>query len=108
VRLLAPSTAALFSLNHLAPGVGLIGMDARDPRHAGYGYSLGTRVLVDVAESGCAGNAGEFGWDGAFNTYFWIDPKTELFGLLLMQHNPFGEYPIHREFKQTVYQALVG
>ncbi|MBK8835031.1 MAG: beta-lactamase family protein [Anaerolineae bacterium] len=108
VRLLAPSTMALFSLNQLAPGVKLIGMDPRDPRHAGYGYSLGTRVLVDVAESGCAGNAGEFGWDGAFNTYFWIDPAEDLYGLLLMQHHPFGEYPIHREFKQTVYQALVG
>jgi CubicO group peptidase (beta-lactamase class C family) len=108
VRLLAPSTMALFSLNHLAPGVKLIGMDPRDPRHAGYGYSLGTRVLVDVAESGCAGNVGEFGWDGLFNTYFWIDPKEQLYGLILLQQFPFGEYPIHREFKQTVYQALVG
>lgn len=108
IRLLAASTMALFSLNHLAPGVNVIGMDPRDPRHAGYGYSLGTRVLVNVAESGCAGNAGEFGWDGAFNTQFWIDPMEALYGLILMQHNPYGEYPIHREFKQTVYQALVG
>lgn len=107
VRLLAPSTVALFSLNLLAPGVKLIGMDPRDPRHAGYGFSLGTRVLFDVAESGCAGNVGEFGWDGAFNTYFWIDPKEQLYGLVLLQHFPYGEYPIHREFKQTVYQALV-
>ncbi|MEO6063513.1 MAG: serine hydrolase domain-containing protein [Thermoflexales bacterium] len=108
VRLLAPSTVALFSLNHLAPGVKVIGMDPREPRHAGYGYSLGTRVLVDVAQSGGAGNVGEFGWDGAFNTQFWIDPREQLYGLILMQHNPYGEYPIHREFKQTVYQALVG
>lgn len=106
VRLLAPSTVALFSLDHLAPGVKVVGMDPA--RQMGYGYSLGTRVLVDVAQSGCAGNVGEFGWDGAYNTYFWIDPKDDLYGLLLMQHNPYGEYPIHREFKQTVYQALVG
>ena len=106
VRLLAPSTVALFSLDQLAPGVKVVGTDPA--RQMGYGYSLGTRVLIDVAASGCAGNVGEFGWDGAYNTYFWIDPKDELYGLLLMQHNPYGEYPIHREFKQTVYQALLG
>jgi hypothetical protein len=35
-------------------------------------------------------------------------PAEDLYGLLLMQHQPFGEYPIHREIKQTEYQAQVG
>jgi CubicO group peptidase (beta-lactamase class C family) len=107
VRILGPSTTALFSLNLMAPGLKLVGADARDPRHEGYGFSLATRVLVDVSASGCAGNAGEFGWDGMLNTYFWVDPREALTGVLMLQRSPSGLVALHREFKQTVYQALV-
>jgi len=106
-RILSPSTVAMFSQNQMAPGLSLLGMHPRDLRHAGYGFSLGTRVLVDVAASGCAGNAGEFGWDGAFNTYFWVDPAEAMYAVLLLQRNPFGVINLHREFKQLTYQALV-
>lgn len=106
-RVLSPSTTALFSLNLMAPGLKLAGMNAKDAHHDGYGYSLATRVLVDVSASGCAGNLGEFGWDGALNTYFWVDPREALTGVLLVQRNPFGLTDLHRAFKQLVYQALV-
>lgn len=107
VRVLSPKTVALFSINH-APEEALpynFGKD--DPYHNGYGYSLGTRVLMDVSKSGVSGSVGEFGWDGAFATYFWIDPKEELYGLLMVQHSPNGHYPIHPQFKQLTYQAMV-
>jgi CubicO group peptidase (beta-lactamase class C family) len=107
VRVLSPKTVALFSINH-APEAALpynFGKD--DPYHNGYGYSLGTRVLMDVSKSGVSGSVGEFGWDGAFATYFWIDPKEQLYGLLMVQHSPNGHYPIHPQFKQLTYQAMV-
>lgn len=105
-RILSPSTVAMFSQNQMTPGISMPGMRPRDLRHAGYGFSLGTRVLVNVAASGCAGNAGEFGWDGAFNTYFWVDPADAMYAVLLLQRNPFGVINLHREFKQLTYQAL--
>lgn len=106
VRVLSPSTVALFARNQIAAHLTLPGMTPDDPRHAGYGYSLGTRVLVDVAASGRAGNRGEFGWDGAFNTYFFVDPVEAMAAVLIVQRFPFGIFDLHNEFKILAYQAL--
>lgn len=106
VRVLSPSTVALFTRNLMPPGLTVQGIDP--VRHLGYGFSLGTRVLVDVAASGGAGNAGEFGWDGAFNTYFWVDPVESMYGVLMLQRYPYASVNIAREFRQLTYQALVG
>ncbi len=75
--------------------------------YAGYGYGLGMRVLMDVSQSGIAGSVGEFGWDGAFGAYFWIDRKEALYGLVMLQHQPHAYYPIAQQFKALTYQALV-
>jgi CubicO group peptidase (beta-lactamase class C family) len=107
VRLLSPSTVELFSLNN-APAQALpYGFTENDLYHAGYGYGLGMRVLMDVSQSGIAGSVGEFGWDGAYSTYFWIDPKQALYGLLMLQHYPNAYYPIAQQFKALTYQALL-
>jgi CubicO group peptidase (beta-lactamase class C family) len=109
VRLLSPKTVALYSLNH-TPEEALPYFQNSDLYHWGYGYSLGTRVLMDVSRSGSAGSVGEFGWDGAFSTYFWVDPKEVLYGLLLLQYSP-KTYSLvrefHQQFKQLTYQALM-
>lgn len=106
MRLLAPRTVQFFTINH-APAQALpYGFVENDLYHAGYGYSLGTRVLMDVSQSGQPGSVGEFGWDGAFSTYFWVDPQEALFGVLMTQHSPNAYYPIHPQFKQLTYQAL--
>ncbi len=105
-RLLSPRTAALMEVNQApvaampyeqAPGI---------LKNSGYGYSLGTRVLTDVAASGRAGSVGEFGWDGAFATYVWIDRKEALYGLLMTQHQAW-RFPVHDQFKALTYQALI-
>ena len=98
----------MFTINH-APAAALPYGFAKgeDLFHQGYGYSLGTRVLMDVSASGKAGSVGEFGWDGAFNTYCWIDRTQALYGLLMTQHSPNNYYPLADTFKQLTYQALV-
>ena len=63
--------------------------------------------LMDVGATGQAGSVGEFGWDGAFNTYVFIDPAQELYGLLMTQHLPNNYYPVASKFKQLVYQSIV-
>ena len=107
-RILSPTTVDLFSINH-APAAALpYGFaQGEDLFHQGYGFSLGTRVLMDVSASGKAGSVGEFGWDGAFNTYFWVDRTQALYGLLMTQHSPNNYYPLADTFKQLTYQALV-
>ncbi len=106
-RLLSPSTVELFSLNQCPVEALPYGFEENDIYHAGYGYSLGTRVLMDIAQSGMAGSVGEFGWDGKFHTYFWIDPIKELYGLLMSQLDMEGRHPAHQQFKQLAYQALI-
>jgi CubicO group peptidase (beta-lactamase class C family) len=107
VRLLSPTTVALMEMNHTPAEALPYGFAKNDLYHAGYGYGIGMRVLMDVAQTGIAGSAGEFGWDGAFNTYFWIDRKQALYGLLMTQHSPNAYYPIAQQFKQLTYQALI-
>ncbi len=107
VRLLSPKTVELFSLNHTPAEALPYGFAENDLYHAGYGYSLGTRVLMDVSQTGLAGSVGEFGWDGAFATYFWVDPKEALYGLMMLQHAPNAYFPIHQQFKQLVYQSIL-
>lgn len=107
VRLLSPKTVELFSMNQCPAQALPYGFVENDLYHAGYGYSLGTRVLLDVAQSGMAGSVGEFGWDGYFHTYFWIDPHQDLYGLLMFQLAREDRHPSHQQFKQMTYQAMV-
>jgi CubicO group peptidase (beta-lactamase class C family) len=72
----------------------------------GYGFGLGVRTLVDVAQAGVPGSVGEFGWSGAYSTYFWIDPREQLFGIFLIQLNPMNLRP-GWIFHVLAYQALV-
>jgi CubicO group peptidase (beta-lactamase class C family) len=103
-RLLSPSTVELFSINQCPVEVPPINNDIF---HAGYGYSLGTRVLMDVAQSGMAGSVGEFGWPGALRTFFWIDPVKDLYGLFMTQLRAQKRPGFQYQFKQLTYQAMV-
>ena len=51
---------------------------------------------------------GEFGWSGAANTYFIIDPKAELIAMYLTQVFPFDlSQKMFQSFKQCVYDAII-
>ena len=106
-RLLSPTTTAMFAINWAAPEALPHFVELAPAIHAGYGYSLGTAVLLDPAPTGRFGNPGEFYWGGAFSTYFWVDPKESLYGLVMTQLDPNWAYPIPWQLKQLTYQALV-
>lgn len=107
-RILSPTTVDLFTINQAPPEALPFGIaPGEDVFHKGYGFSLGTRVLMDVAASGQAGSVGEFGWDGYLCTHCWVDRKRELYGMILTQLDPFNYYPLATKFKQLVYQAMV-
>ena len=95
-RLLSPKTVALMTTNH----VGDLFTDA------GYGFGLGFSVRTDLAAAKALGSVGTFGWSGAYNTYFFIDPKEELIGILMTQFAPYTNF-YKDKFQQLVYQAIV-
>jgi CubicO group peptidase (beta-lactamase class C family) len=63
-------------------------------------------VLLNVAESEKPGSVGEFGWSGAANTYYWVDPQEEIVGLLMAQSMIQFEMP-ELDLQVLTYQALI-
>ena len=50
---------------------------------------------------------GIFGWDGAFYTRFWIDPKNDLIAIFMSQVDNHWDDRFVGKFRVMVYQALV-
>jgi CubicO group peptidase (beta-lactamase class C family) len=71
----------------------------------GYGFGLGSRVLLDVAQSGAPGSVGEFGWSGAAKTHYWVDPKEEVVGLFMTQSMMSFDLP-EFDLRALAYQAI--
>lgn len=96
-RLLGRKTVEWMTTNHLPDGVNL---------DSSSGFGLGFSVLLDLGKSPMLGSVGNYGWGGAANTNFWIDPKEELIGILMLQFMPSDTYPIVPDFHNLTYQAL--
>ena len=70
------------------------------------GFGLGFRVVTSLGEARSLTSLGEYGWAGAANTYFWIDPAEEFIGLMMTQHMPVEPYPVQERFRNLAYQAI--
>lgn len=68
----------------------------------GYGFGIRTeRGEYDELES-----LGTFGWDGAFYTRFWVDPKEDLIGIFLTQVDAYWDENLIGKFRVLVYQSI--
>ena len=106
-RYLSRTTVALMTSDHLGPKVAtplqpgelLMGVQ-------GYTFGLGFMVRQSQGMASVPGSEGDYAWAGAGGTFFWIDPKEQLIGLLMAQTpGPQRQY-YRRMIKQLVYQAL--
>ena len=104
VRMLGRKIVNLMHMNYLPAD--LLPYKIAEPPAYGYGFGLGSRVLMNVAESEKPGSVGEFGWGGAANTYYWVDPQEEIVGILMSQSMMRFEIP-ETDFQVLTYQALV-
>jgi CubicO group peptidase (beta-lactamase class C family) len=104
VRVLAPKIADLMHMNHVP--LALLPYEIGGIPSGGYGFGLGSRVLLNVAESAMPGSVGEFGWGGAAKTYYWVDPQEQLVGVLMTQFMVGFDLP-EKDFQVLAYQALV-
>jgi CubicO group peptidase (beta-lactamase class C family) len=104
VRILGRKTLELMYLNHLPTA--MMPFEIGRMPFSGYGFGLGSRVLLDVAASQVPGSVGEFGWAGAAKTYYWIDPQEDLIGILMSQYMMGFDLP-EKDFQVLTYQALV-
>ena len=46
----------------------------------------------------------DYGWAGANGTYFWIDPKEQVIGIIMMATRVAR---LRTELPNSVYQAIV-
>jgi len=102
-RILGRKTLELMHANHIPPA--LLPWDIAGIAYPGYGFGLGSRVLMDVGLSGMPGTVGEFGWAGAATTYYWVDPAESFAGVFMTQYQGLEEP--QRDFRALAYQAIV-
>jgi CubicO group peptidase (beta-lactamase class C family) len=68
------------------------------------GWGLGFLINPEPGPDGRA--AGSLAWAGIANSYYWIDPESDIAAVLCMQHLPFGEpatVEVLRAFERAVY-----
>jgi CubicO group peptidase (beta-lactamase class C family) len=95
-RLLGRKSVEMFSAVHVP--------DTLPGRPSGEGYGLSVRVVTNHAARGTMLSDGTFGWSGAQGTHFFVDPKEQLVGVLMVQTSN-GE--VSRDFEDLVAAAVV-
>jgi CubicO group peptidase (beta-lactamase class C family) len=105
-RVLKRETVALMLQNHVPDSWVPLNIAPGWPAgRNGFGYGGAVRTDSDAS---VAGSAGTFRWAGYGTTFFWIDPKADLIGMVWTQYMPVMEYwGLDRDFQRMVYAALV-
>jgi len=98
-RILNRKTVELMTADHLK--------DISGAFEPGTGHGLGIGVVTDAAKHGQLASAGTIYWAGApYNTYYFVDYKEQMCGILFMQNGPFGHLDLMRRFLVLAHQAI--
>lgn len=81
-RYVSPKTLAYMTSDHLGTAIATTPLYLPGP---GYGFGLGFAVRRTNGEAAHPADPGTYYWGGAGGTYFWVDPKTDLFVVFMMQ-----------------------
>jgi CubicO group peptidase (beta-lactamase class C family) len=83
--------------------------DTLPGRTAGEAFGLSMRVVTDPGARTTYLSKGSFGWSGAFNTHFFIDPVKKIVGIFMTQ-SAFLESrgQVRDDFETAVMQSVVG
>ncbi len=108
-RLLGRKTVEYMRLNQLPGNRDMAAMGQpvwSETSYDGIGFGLGFAVVLDPVEAQIITSAGEHHWGGAASTFFWLDPVEDLYTVFFTQLMPSSTYPIRRELRTRVYQAI--
>ncbi|MDQ6812523.1 MAG: beta-lactamase family protein [Bacteroidota bacterium] len=102
-RILKPETVKLMATNQLSDTIRQR-MWLPSKGQVGFGIDFAVRLRKPASKQENNGEVGEFFWDGAASTLFWVDPVNELTAVLFVQEMPFyGK--LHKSFRDAVYGA---
>ena len=100
-RLLSPKVVELMTA--------VFADDTMPGRVPGEGFGLSVRVVDNPAARNTLLSKGSFGWSGAYNTHFFIDPKEQIVGIFMTQiANLESRGEIRNDFETAVMQSIVG
>jgi methyl acetate hydrolase len=74
--------------------------------HPGFKDGFGFGFLINSTAYQGRRSAGSLAWGGVANTYFWIDPRKAVAGVLMMQYLPFADkegLAVFSDFERAVY-----
>jgi CubicO group peptidase (beta-lactamase class C family) len=101
VRILKPSTIRLMSTDQLDPRITQrIWLPSKGQVGFGVDFAVRIRQPKDAKEN--RGAVGEFFWDGANSTLFWVDPANRLAAVFFTQKAPF-DGTLHHDIRDAVY-----
>ena len=115
VQLLKPETVALMSRNqtgdieagHMKTTSPSLSNDVDFLPGVRLRWAFGHMTNLDPVKDGR--KAGSLTWAGLYNTYYWIDPASNVAGVIMMQILPFADtraVDLYRKFERGVYRAL--
>ena len=106
-RILSRNTVRWMTSDHLGTRIPIAqspGGNVLYPSQYTFGLGLAVRPADGVAPT--PGSAGDYNWGGYAGTAFWVDPKEQLVGVMMMQ-SPGAMRNYHRNLlRQLVYQAI--
>ena len=102
-RYLKPETIALMTRDHIGPETGII----HDPFYfpgetSGFGLGFAVRTVVPPNTSRVLD---EYRWDGAAGTSFFVDPRDDMFTLIMLQAPSQGGR-LRTAIKTLIYEAI--
>jgi CubicO group peptidase (beta-lactamase class C family) len=101
-RYLGPKTLAYMTSDH--NGTAIVPGPYYGPG-PGYGFGLGFAVRKEAGVAPTPGSPGDYNWGGAGGTYFWVDPKEDMFVVYAMQ-SPRNRTAFRQVLRDLVYSAI--
>lgn len=97
VRVLEPGTVEAMTTDQVGD---------LEPPDWGHGRGFGFGFGVATGEGEAPWAVGSYSWGGFFNTYFWVDPRNELVGVVFSQKYPAGDASFSQDVLRITYEAL--
>lgn len=102
VQILKPETVKLMATNQLADSITERSW-LPSKGQVGFGIDFAVRVASPADADENHGVVGEFYWDGAASTLFWVDPVNKLTAVMFVQLFPYDQIGLHKKFRDAVY-----
>jgi CubicO group peptidase (beta-lactamase class C family) len=101
-RILGPKTIAYMTGDHMGSVITPGPLYLPGP---GYSFGLGFAVRKEAGVATSQGSVGDYNWGGAGGTYFWVDPKENMFVVFAMQ-SPRNRAAFRPILRNLEYSAI--